>query len=196
MEQQYAAKTPSQLQDLWPQLATSEDEEIHLILQMYTLLPNAEVEGIAGEVDETIGPRVLEPLYTEWAKAITNASFSDPSQVTNVARWRFILDISRPPIHKPNARLWEAYEARGLARITTVLRSIFRDRGTLEATIVGAPCWCILAESEKHVMLPKGRSWPLQRNSHVQVGEPATSQARTCLRLSKDHWDDEHWHVE
>lgn len=196
MKQKYLAKTPSDLHDLWPQIAGAESTEVHLMLQLYTILGNAEVKDTDEEVDETIGPRVLEPLYAEWARGIKDANLSQRHHAAPVTKWRFVLDITRPPLHKPNARLWEAYEARGLARITTVLRSTFRDHGTLEASIAGAPCWCLLAESEKHVMLPKGKNWPLQRKSHVQNGEPATSQARTCLRLAQEHWDDEHWSAE
>lgn len=78
---------------------------------------------------------------------------------------------------------------------TALLRSKFQNRGGLEGTIVGAPCRCLLCESERHVALPKGMIWPISQISHVKDGESRTN-GRTdaiCLRLASEHWHDEHW---
>lgn len=88
------------------------------------------------------------------------------------------------------------HESRSLLHITALLRSQLRDRGDLECTLVGAPCWCLMRESEKHIALPKGSSWPVHRASHILSDDVRTKhepREEVCLRLAKEHWGDEHW---
>lgn len=189
MAQRNVAQRPSDLHDLCARLSVETDAEIHLTLQLYKPLTGTHIEAL----DTTFGARVLEPLYYEWTNAIRDANLPTPGHGPLTAALRFIVDITRPLMPDPNATNFIQYEARALMRITGLLHSKFRDRGALEGTIIGAPCWCLLNESEKHIALPKGRSWPVSRASHVKAGDSRSNAAATCVRLAREHWDDEHW---
>lgn len=180
------ARAPSDYRDLHTTLASVGDDEVHLTLRLYAPLEDTAFDA----QDENLWPRFLEPLYDDWAKAIRDVH---PSESTPPPTWRFSFDITRPSTQDPAASNFEGYESRGLMRISALLRSKFREQGALEATVVGAPCWCFLDRTEKHIALPKGQSWPRSRASHVKHAHSLDKTARTCLRLAREHWDDEYW---
>lgn len=192
----YVAQSPSDLHDLWPRLAIADQAKISLTLRLY------ESADIRNEdlMEEGWNPPVIEALYGEWVAALRNADLPHTTNPDAAARagprpiCKVVFDITRPPIINPSRPNFVPYEAQGLARITNVLRSIFHGQEMMvEATLIGAPCWCLLQEDERNILLPKGQSWPVLRTSHVIS---ATDKGDTCLRLAREHWDDEHWGFE
>lgn len=191
------AHSPSELHDLWPRLATADvNAEVFLLMK---LNGSADIRNHRPDEDGWSLP-VVEALYGEWTAALRSAYLpgaTNPDAARGPGQgssWKIVFDISRPAISNPSRPNFVPYEAQGLARMTNVLRSVFHAREmTLEATIVGAPCWCLLQEAERNVVLPKGQSWPVSRASHVRS---AADKGETCLRLAREHWDDEHWGME
>ncbi|EME85805.1 uncharacterized protein MYCFIDRAFT_171677 [Pseudocercospora fijiensis CIRAD86] len=109
----------------------------------------------------------IETLYTEWAVAVREAELPNCSQGTYEPATRFCLDVRRPADDE-EFRFASEMEHRGLHRITALLRHRFKAFGSLEAVLINAACWCILAEAEKQVALPRGQSWPRLRQSCAQ----------------------------
>lgn len=191
MARRYTAKIPADLSDLCAEIEEEIATDIHLTLQLYRPLFGTHIK-----LSDTFGPDILEPLFSDWVKAIRDVPAAVQLDGSRTRTWRFIIDITRPVMPKPLGYDLVQHEARGFLRIAARLRSKYRDRGQLESTLIGAPCWRLLRESEKHVALPKGSSWPVQRASHVPSSDVRTKpgpREEICLTLAKKHWNDEHW---
>lgn len=164
----------------------SNEAETCLTFCIYKALEEEDVTSYEDSDAHPFGRRLVEPLYHAWALALREVEIGPRLQ-----KGKVIFDITRPRF--PVTNLMQ-YEARGLARISALLRHKLRNMATSEATIEGAPCWCVLHESEKHTAaLPKGPSWPLSRASHHSLDGISPRGPSRCLNLANEHWDDEHW---
>lgn len=191
MVRQAVVQRPSDLAGAFSNIHESSELELCLTLRVYKSLE--EDNELHQESDtHPLGVELLEPLYHAWALALRDVQ--TPAQSPRL-RVKIILDLTRPPIEILN---FGQYEARGLARIAALLRQKFRNTATLQATIEGAPCWCVLRTCEKHTAaLPKAESWPVSRASHNNVNRNDSRGLSKCLSLAKEHWDDEYWgHLE
>lgn len=186
MVYQAVVERPSNLAGALRSSNESNEAEIRLTLCLYKPLEDVDLTSYEENDKNPIGRRLLEPLYHTWALALREMEINPIVQKGTV-----VLDITRPQTHILNLM---QYEARGLARISALLRHKLRSLETLEATIEGAPCWCILHESEKHTRaLPKKPSRPLSRASHHKSDQRNPKGKSRCLELASEHWDDEHW---
>lgn len=185
---QITVSAPQDLDQALSNLTSTDEADKQLSLEVY-----APLTGQVSPQDEdhrnasSFGVRLLEPLYDDWCHAIRALQPLRSSPNMTV-----VLDLTRAASREPNATNLVPHEARGLTRITALLR---QRLGSKPAVVVGAPCWCVLRECEKHVVLPKGQSWPLNRSSHVPLEQSGIISGREtrCMTLATEHWDDEHW---
>ena len=194
MAQQYVAYSPSDLHDLCIGfLKEPPGATIQLTLQLYKSLSGTDIKPR----DDNFWHCELERLYAAWVHAIRDAhqllAPSEDGAMLPASTLIFTMDVTRPPMPQRGGANFMIYEARGVMRITNTLHASFRDRGALECTIVRAPCWCVLRETEKHILLLKGQSWPVSRTSHVEWAGARFDAQSDCLRLSKDQGRGMHW---
>ncbi|KAK4621858.1 hypothetical protein CLAFUW4_06752 [Fulvia fulva] len=129
--------------------------------------------------DPTHHSKVVKPVVDNWIKVIretkiqpshykTQSQEDSPEQSDNTLR--FTLDVTQPlDIDNSTRHLLLQHEARSTVRIAALLNKIFRPVGRqLEVSVKGARCWCTLREKERHVVMPKGLSYPVDRASHMQ----------------------------
>lgn len=127
------------------------------------------------DYDENYHIRILNPLTQEWVSAIRStfeASGLSHGERDKHSKITFNFDIAPPTDIDRFARGRLAHsEPRILTRLSSLLRSTFRPHtASLEGTISGSPCWCQLQERESCIaILPRGRSYPIKRESHVQA---------------------------
>ncbi|KAI5358595.1 hypothetical protein Slin14017_G108780 [Septoria linicola] len=166
------AQTPQDLKELLENLTGDVGTKFLIVLHLYSPLLE---EG--WEIIETKdwqekagrGRKVIDPMYALWATAICEVALPPLFSIrTPDLQLEFVFDILRP---SHMASFFPAeFEYRGLHRITTLLKHKFKSVGTLSATLQNAPCWCKLAEAEKHIALPKNQSHPVTRESHGHDG--------------------------
>lgn len=124
---------------------TSADVIIHL----YHLLLDQEAPDWR---DMEYGKRILQPHYDAWCAALS--ACEKISTKGYLAGIHFRLDLTRPSLPGPGVHHFWQYEARGLLRITALLRSKFMAMAPLQASLEGLHNQYVLKEAEKHVALP------------------------------------------
>nr|POE65189.1 hypothetical protein CFP56_34856 [Quercus suber] len=183
-----SVRDPSRLQEALMGLC---EPDLHLTLHIYAPL-EGKYSPDAHQFDESFGLRLLEPLWVDWIQAIRRLPSTLGTKLTN-SNVKVILDLTRFAIKWPNTTNLTTHEARGTMRVTALLHQRLRHSAHLQAVIIGLPCWCLLRQCEKHIVLPKGMSWPLSRSSHAPPSQSKSGEGAQCHQLATEHWDDEHW---
>lgn len=225
------ARTPQDLKEQLEDFTGDVDNKFLIRLHLYSSLLEEGwdiIETQDWQEKAGRGRKVIDPIYSLWATAIREVPLPPSFSIRAPdLQLEFVFDILRPP-HMASFFPAE-FEHRGLHRITSLFKHKFKSVGKLSATLQNAPCWCKLAETEKHIALPKDQSYPIIRESHGHDGiqwikehwrDPAHHNAvfggsqlryeerlkvdfnpddhkgsfdRKCLKLAREHWDDEYW---
>lgn len=196
MSQRCSVQEPSALSEAITELWRTTRSDKSLTLQIYArindrILPADPVQSDWFDVS------VIVSLLNDWIlamRALQTPSSEHTSDVGFTPKLTIIFDLTRRLPQETDRTVLFTSEARGLTRMSAILRKLLRGKADLRATVLGVSCWCLHEEQASNVVLPLVDSWPLQRAAHEYDPEGRVPKHPSkCMRLAEEHWDDDHW---
>lgn len=197
MSQRHSVQEPSDLPEAITEIFSTNEGDKSLTLQIYERINDRILPPDPAKSD-WFDASVIVSLLNDWILAIRalRTPLEHAPDAGFTPKLTIIFDLTRRLSQETDRAVLFTSEARGLTRMSAILRKLLRGKADLQARVLGVPCWCLHEEQASNVVLPLVDSWPLQRAAHeYDVGERIPKQPSKCMKLAEEHWDDDHWNI-